>query len=83
MDGKGRFWSVMTGLALMLLTGAWAPESSAKEKVHVKHIILFIGDGMHLEREIAASRYLFGKDQRLVFHGFPYRGNVATWDVNT
>lgn len=48
-----------------------------------KHIILFIGDGMQLAHEIATSRYLFGRDDSLVFHSFPYRGNVATWDVTT
>ena len=48
-----------------------------------KHIILLVGDGMNIEHEIAASRYLFGKDFALSFHGLPYRGNQATWDVNT
>lgn len=46
-----------------------------------KHIILFIGDGMHLENEIAASRYLYGEDEQLSFHHFPYRNHVTTWDV--
>jgi len=49
----------------------------------VKHIILFIGDGMHLEAEIGASRYLFGGDFALSFHKLPYQGVVATWDVTT
>ncbi len=48
-----------------------------------KHIILFVGDGMDLENEIAASRYLFGKDDGLSFHGFPYKNSVTTWDVTT
>jgi alkaline phosphatase len=48
-----------------------------------KHVILFIGDGMHLEHEIAASRYLTGRDDGLVFHGFPYRGSCTTWDVSS
>ncbi|HQH96098.1 MAG TPA: hypothetical protein PLM53_03280 [Spirochaetota bacterium] len=39
-----------------------------------KHVILFIGDGMHLEQEIAASRCLTGWDNGLVFHRFPCRG---------
>ena len=38
---------------------------------------------MQLAHEVAASRYLFGRDDRLIFHGFPYRGNVTTWDVKT
>ncbi|MHC1745194.1 MAG: alkaline phosphatase [Syntrophobacteraceae bacterium] len=48
-----------------------------------KYIILFIGDGMHLENEIAASRYLYGQDEQLSFHRFPYQNNVTTWDVTT
>lgn len=49
----------------------------------VKHIILFIGDGMQLEHEIAASRYLTGEDRHLAFHDFDYRCYVSTWDVTT
>jgi alkaline phosphatase len=49
----------------------------------VKHIILFIGDGMHLQHEIAASRYLFGMDQGLSFHQLPYQTPVTTWDANS
>jgi alkaline phosphatase len=48
-----------------------------------KHIILIVGDGMNIEHEIAASRYLFGKDLDLSFHRLPFQGNVATWDVST
>jgi alkaline phosphatase len=48
-----------------------------------KHIILIIGDGMNIEHEIAASRYLYGNDFDLSFHKLPYQGNVATWDVTT
>jgi alkaline phosphatase len=55
-------------------------EVQAKE---AKHIILFIGDGMNIEHEIATSRYLYGKDFDLSFHQLPYKGNVATWDVST
>jgi hypothetical protein len=45
--------------------------------------ILIIGDGMQLEHEIAASRYLYGKDSALEFHKFPYKGFMSTWDVTT
>ncbi|WP_295586274.1 alkaline phosphatase [uncultured Lamprocystis sp.] len=48
-----------------------------------KHIILLIGDGMNIEHEIAASRYLFGNDFDLSFHNLPYQGNQSTWDVST
>lgn len=47
-----------------------------------KHIILIIGDGMHLEHEIAASRYLYGEDQGLSFHAFPYKNFMTTWDLS-
>jgi alkaline phosphatase len=49
----------------------------------VKHIVLFIGDGMHLAHEVAVSRYLYGKRFGLRHDQFPYRGVVATWDVTT
>lgn len=48
-----------------------------------KHIILLVGDGMHVEHEIAASRYLFGLDFALSFHALPYQADQATWDVST
>jgi alkaline phosphatase len=57
--------------------------TSENNKNKAKHIILFIGDGMHLEHEIAASRYLSGADNDLVFHRFPYKTPVSTWDVTT
>lgn len=49
----------------------------------VKNIILFIGDGMQLENEIATSRYLSGTDRALAWHSFPYQAYVATWDVTS
>lgn len=55
----------------------------AGKNQRVNNIILFIGDGMHLEHEIAASRYLYGMDSGLIFHRFPYQTDVTTWDVTT
>jgi alkaline phosphatase len=46
-----------------------------------KNIILIISDGMQLEHEVAASRYLHGRDYGLSFHFFPYRTSVSTFDV--
>ena len=57
------------------------PERSGGPQV--ENVILFVGDGMHLQHEIAASRYLTGHDTKLGFHRFPYRADVATWDVST
>ncbi|MGB9836279.1 MAG: alkaline phosphatase, partial [Candidatus Saccharicenans sp.] len=58
-------------------------DSSAR-KSPIKHIILFIGDGMQLEHEIAASQYLTGQEFRLVWHGSDFhRLPCTTWDVTT
>ena len=48
----------------------------------LKHVILFIGDGMSAGSEVAASRYLYGKDDGLAWNKLPARAYVATWDVN-
>lgn len=55
---------------------------AAKEKAPAKNIILIIGDGMHFQHEIALDNYLGDK---AVFHTarFPFKGSVATWDVDT
>lgn len=69
---------------LASLQAGWAASSlKPRDQGMARHIILFIGDGMHLEHEIAASRYLYGRDTRLSFHGLPYQNNVTTWDVTT
>ena len=49
----------------------------------VKHLILMIGDGMHLEHEIAYSRYNYGWDFAASWHSFPYRNFCTTWDATT
>lgn len=49
----------------------------------VKNIILFIGDGMQQEHEIAASKYLTGTDNGLIWHNFPYRTYVSTWNIDS
>ncbi|MCX6647713.1 MAG: alkaline phosphatase [bacterium] len=48
-----------------------------------KNIIIFIGDGMQLENEIALSRYLYGADSGLAWHDFEYQGCATTWDIDT
>lgn len=47
-----------------------------------KHIIVLVGDGMNIEHEIAASRYLSGRALDLSFHKLPYQGVQAHWDVS-
>jgi len=46
-----------------------------------RHVIFFIGDGMSIEAEIAASRYLYGSDAGLAWQALPGHAYVATWDV--
>ena len=70
-------------LALLGLAGGAAGMDASRIPGKAKHIILFVGDGMQLEHEIATSRYLFGKDDGLSFHHLTYKGYIATWDVTT
>ncbi len=70
-------------LVVSIVLNGFTHVSFAQETGHVKHIILFIGDGMQLEHEIATSRYLYGKNYNLSFHKFPYKTFVSTWDVTT
>ena len=80
-------WSLILFLLAILLFEGLDIHAAKKPAVKpinpVKHIILFIGDGMHLEHEVAASSYLFGDDFNLCFHWFPYKFSMATWDVTT
>jgi len=48
----------------------------------LKHVIFFVGDGMSALSEVAASRYLSGRDDGLSWHALPIKAYVATWDVN-
>ena len=66
--------------AMTLTSAAAAPHRRSLPEA--EHIILFIGDGMQLEHEIATSRYLTGRNLKLSFHRMPYRGVVATWDTS-
>ncbi|MGA2531865.1 MAG: alkaline phosphatase [Candidatus Aminicenantales bacterium] len=65
--------------AAALFTGAGCRKPAAGPAF--KHVILFIGDGMSVESEIAASRYLYGRDRALAWHSLPGQSYVATWDV--
>lgn len=79
---KPRFTAPLFLLCVLVLTATLAGSIYAKESAPVaRHIILIIGDGMQPEYEIAAARYLTGRDDGLSFHAFPYRSFVATWDV--
>jgi alkaline phosphatase len=67
-------------LALVFAGGCRRPEPPDPV---AKHVILFIGDGMSLGSEIAASRYLYGHDRGLAWHPFAVKAYVATWDVTS
>ncbi|NTU57876.1 MAG: hypothetical protein HGB00_02995 [Chlorobiaceae bacterium] len=59
---------------------------TAAKDLGVSHIILFIGDGMNIEHEIAASQYLYGKDFGLAWQDWGqlsdgWSGYSSTWDV--
>lgn len=69
--------------SILVLVG-WGMEAQARPaRKSVKHLIVFIGDGMQREHENAASRHLYGREDALAFHALPYRGFVATWDATT
>lgn len=74
----------LLALVAVLVMGAALPAVAVQSaKATAKHIILIIGDGRQFLDEIATSRYLYGTDDGLSFHGLSYSGNVATWDVTT
>jgi alkaline phosphatase len=59
---------------------------NAATEAGAEHIILFIGDGMNVEHEIAGSRYLYGEDFGLTWHDWGtledgWSGYASTWDV--
>lgn len=61
---------------------------SAAKDLGVEHIVLFIGDGMNIEHEIAGSQYLYGKDFGLTWQDWGqledgWSGYASTWDVTS
>jgi len=76
---------LLTGLlaAALLPAGCLPPRNPPYSYRPARHVILVIGDGMHLEHEIAASRYLHGRDRALAWHSFSEKAYVTTWDVDT
>jgi alkaline phosphatase len=75
---------IIIGVAVsVLLSGAGGADGNRYPVVPIRHLILFIGDGMQMAHEVAASRYLYGVDDGLEFHSFPLQQDVATWDVTT
>jgi len=86
MARRTRRWTARGLLGVLILAAAAVVVLAAfisSRDLPFRHVILFIGDGMQLENEIAASRYLYGADRALAWHGFPGRFAVSTWDVTT
>ncbi len=73
--------AVLAAAAALHLVAAGPSPSPAPPEPRAKHVILFIGDGMSLESEIAGSRYLTGRDRTLAWHSLPGQWYAATWDV--
>ncbi len=69
-------------LAIPLLAALVLLAACGRREPALKHVIFFIGDGMSASTEVAASRYLYGRDDGLAWHKLPAKAFVATWDVN-
>jgi len=69
-------------LAAALILGVACGGRHAGEAPALKHVIFFIGDGMSAASEVAASRYLYGRDDGLAWQNLPAKAYVATWDVS-
>ncbi|MGA9536295.1 MAG: hypothetical protein WBR24_10345, partial [Desulfobacterales bacterium] len=75
---------VIIGIVISVLASAAERADGTRQPLApIRHVILFIGDGMQMAHEVAASRYLYGADDSLEFHRFPLQVDVATWDVTT
>ena len=70
------------GIAMCLAAVLLLLPACGRRAPAVTHVIFFIGDGMSAGSEIAASRYLYGKDDGLAWQKLPAKAYVATWDVN-
>jgi len=69
-------------LAVPLLAALALLAACGRREPALRHVIFFIGDGMSAQSEVAASRYLYGRDDGLAWHKLPAKAFVATWDVN-
>jgi alkaline phosphatase len=75
--------AVLAALAVMAVGAVLSIQPGCRRRPPaLKHVILFIGDGMGVGSEVAASRYLYGRDDGLAWHDLPAKAYVATWDVN-
>ncbi|NTV67193.1 MAG: hypothetical protein HGB06_05820 [Chlorobaculum sp.] len=77
---------IYAGTEIIDNTQIYTAMMNAATEAGAEHIILFIGDGMNVEHEIAGSRYLYGEDFGLTWHDWGtlsdgWTGYATTWDV--
>ena len=79
---------IYAGTEIIDNTQIYTAMMNAAENAGAEHIILMIGDGMNIEHEIAASRYLYGEDFGLSWDDWGtlsdgWTGYATTWDVTS
>jgi alkaline phosphatase len=79
---------IYDGTSIIDNTQIYTAMMNAAENTGAEHIILMIGDGMNIEHEIAASRYLYGEDFGLSWNDWGtledgWTGYATTWDVSS
>jgi len=85
---KGYAGVLYPGTNIVDNTSIYEVMMSAAKDLGVEHIVLFIGDGMNIEHEIAGSQYLYGKDFGLTWQDWGqledgWAGYASTWDVSS
>ncbi|OGI21107.1 MAG: hypothetical protein A2255_04515 [Candidatus Melainabacteria bacterium RIFOXYA2_FULL_32_9] len=82
---KKIIFKYFTSMLIMILGLINLPaySKSVTPNAKTRNVILFIGDGMQKEHEIAASRYLTGIDNGLIWNQFHYKTYVSTWNVDS
>lgn len=79
---------IYAGTDIIDNTQIYTAMMNAAENAGAEHIVLMIGDGMNIEHEIAASRYLYGEDFGLSWDDWGtledgWTGYATTWDVTS
>lgn len=75
-------------VAVVVLAAAAPPRERAPARTglaaqRARHVVLVVGDGMSRATEVAASRFLHGRDDGLAWHAFEVQAYASTWDVTT
>ncbi len=72
----------MKNLKIFLLFFILFTVSNLSEADFPKYVFLFIGDGMSVSSEFAASSYLCGTGGNLIWDSFPCKAFAATWSLS-